>query len=66
MELKIGRRVGEKVRRLCSCSNATSHLVTPPPPPSPLLILAAQEHLALKQPNKRATGRTRSEREKKV
>ncbi len=52
-----------------SFSEATSHLVTASPSPLspvPLLVLAAQEHLALKQPNKKSHWEARSERGKKV
>lgn len=55
-----------------SRSEATSHSAAPPPPPRlrhrprvSLLVLAAQEHLALKQPNKKSHWEARSERERK-
>lgn len=52
-----------------SRSEATSHSAALPPPPRlrvSLLVLAAQEHLALKQPNKKSHWEARSEREKEV
>lgn len=56
-----------------SRSEATSHSAAPPPLPrlrhrprvSLLVLAAAQEHLALKQPNKKSHWEARSERERK-
>lgn len=58
--------VGEKVSLLCGewATLKLQVIQLPPPHPHPhphptfsLLTFEAQEHLALKQPNKRATGR---------